>query len=69
MRFTSILKFPKNIKDFENLQLFNKPKQATFLDYVIWLQKDKDLTFKGLRKHIDQTHLDAIKEVNKYKLK
>jgi hypothetical protein len=65
MRLTSILKFPKSFKELEHLQSLNKPKQKSYLDYIIWLQQEKDFTFKGFRKHLEQSHLDTIKEINK----
>jgi hypothetical protein len=65
MRLTLSLKFPKNIKELANFQSLNKQKKLTYTDYIIWLQKDKDLTFKGIRKNLENTHLEAINEINK----
>jgi hypothetical protein len=43
----------------------NEAKNMSLTDYLLWSFKERDYTFGGLKKNLENTQLKAISDVNK----
>ncbi len=59
------LKGVKELEKLANASIQNQNKSLSFSDYLIEMQKERDLTFKGLKKSIENSRIELFKEVNK----